>query len=131
MSLKTLLTVAAIYLGLVGAGMMLVPQQFGIGAVPADAPPELVAFLRIFGGPMVGIAVLDWLARKAGPSPTRDAVVLANLVGFACVSAMDVWGVFSGDARPIAKIFLVVHLSLAVGFFMARRTTLRMAPSLG
>lgn len=125
MRLKPVLTASAIYLGLVGLGVLFVPRYFGIGAVPADAPPALIAFLRIFAGPCLGIAVLNWMARDAEPSPARDAIVLANIVGFGCVAATDVWGVFSGDARPIAKAFLVVHLLFTLAFVTARRATLR------
>jgi hypothetical protein len=121
MNLKAVLTASAIYLALVGFGVMFVPRYFGIGAVPPDAPPALIAFLRIFAGPCLGIAVLNWLARDAGPSSARDAIVLANIVGFGCVTANDVWGVAGGDARPIAKAFLVVHLLFTLGFVMARR----------
>jgi hypothetical protein len=123
--LKVVLIASALYLGLIGIGVMLVPQYFGIGAVPPDAPPALIAFLRIFGGPCLGIAVLNWMARDAGPSPARDAIVLANIVGFGCVTAMDVWGVFSGDARQIAHGFLVVHLLFTVAFVLAGRAGLR------
>ncbi len=45
MSLKAVLTVSALYLGLVGLGVLFVPRYVGIGAVPADAPPALIAFL--------------------------------------------------------------------------------------
>lgn len=121
MSLKTLLTIAAVYLGVLGVGFMLVPRQIGIEAVPPDASPALLAYLRIFGGPMVGIAVLNWMARDAGPSAARDAIVLANLVGFACVLSMDIWGVFSGDARRASKLFLVIHLLMTAGFVLVWR----------
>ena len=106
MKLKAVLTVSAIYQAVVGIGMMLVPRQFGIDAVPADSSPALIAFLRIFGGPMLGIAVLNWMARNAEPSAAPTAIVLANIVGFGCVTLVDVWGVFTGGARPIAKLFL-------------------------
>jgi hypothetical protein len=121
MSLKAVLTASAFYLGLVGLGVLFVPQYFGIGAVPPDAPPALIAFLRIFAGPCLGIAVLNWLARDLGPSPARNAIVLANIVGFGCVAATDVWGVSSGDARPIARAFLVVHLLFTLAFVGAGR----------
>jgi hypothetical protein len=116
MKLKAVLIASAIYLGLVGLGVMLAPRYFGIGAVPADAPPALIAFLRIFAGPCLGIAVLNWMARDAEPSPARDAIVLANIVGFGIVTANDVVGVFSGDAREVAKVFLVVHLLFTLAF---------------
>jgi hypothetical protein len=123
--LKAALTVSAIYQALVGAGMMLAPRKFGIGAVPADATPELIAFLRIFGGPMLGIAVLNWMARKAEPSTARNAIVMANIVGFGCVALVDVWGVFTGGARPIAKLFLVIHLLFTVAFAVSWRASRR------
>jgi len=68
---------------------------------------------------MVGIAVVNWMARDAEPSTARDAIVLANLVGFACVASMDLWGVFSGGGRPAMKLFLLIHLLMTVGFALA------------
>jgi hypothetical protein len=121
MKLKTVLTVSAIYLGLVGIGLLLVPRQFGVDAVPPDASPALLALLRLLGGPMVGIAVMNWMARDAAPSPTRNAIVTGNLVGFALVTLNDVWGVASGEARPQARVFLLIHLLLTVAFVLARR----------
>ena len=120
-----MLTVSAIYQAIVGVGMMLAPRQFGIDALPPDASPALIAFLRIFGGPMLGIAVLNWMARNAEPSTARNAIVLANIVGFGCVALVDVWGVFTGGARPIAKLFLVIHLLLTAAFVVAWRTNMR------
>jgi uncharacterized membrane protein len=125
LKLKAVLTVSAIYQALVGVGMMLVPRQFGVDAVPPDASPALIAFLRIFGGPLLGIAVLNWMARNAEPSTARNAIVLANIVGFGCVTLVDVWGVFTGGARQIAKLFLVVHFLLTAAFVVARRTDTR------
>ena len=125
MKLKAVLTASAFYLGLVGLGVLFVPRYFGIGAVPPDASPALIAFLRIFAGPCLGIAVLNWLARNAEPSPARDAIVLANIVGFGCVAATDVWGVVTGDAREIAKAFLVVHLLFTIAFVVAERAARR------
>jgi hypothetical protein len=125
MNLKTVLTVSAIYLAVLGVGFMLAPLQIGIDAVPADASPALIAYLRIFGGPILGIAVLNWLARNAEPSAALNAIVVGNIVGFGCVTLMDVWGVFSGAARPIAKLFLVVHLLMTVGFVAAGRASRR------
>ena len=130
MNLKVVLSIAAAYMALVGIGMMFVPHQFGIGAVPADASPALIAFLRIFGGPCLGIAVLNWVARDAEPSSARDAIILGNLVGFGCVAASDVVGVFSGGARPIAKLFLVIHLSMAIAFALQWRARNRVSATL-
>jgi uncharacterized membrane protein len=128
MKLERVLTISAIYLGVLGLGFMFAPREIGIGAVPADASPALVAYLRIFGGPCLGIAVLNWLARKAEPSTARNAIVIANTVGFGSVTLMDIWGVFSGGARPVAKIFLVIHLLMTVAFIVAGLASVRAQP---
>jgi hypothetical protein len=125
MTLKAALTVSAIYLAFLGVGFMFAPREIGVGAVPADPSPALIAYLRIFGGPCLGIAVLNWLARDAEPSTALRAVILGNVVGFGCVAAMDVWGVFGGGARPVAKVFLVVHLAMTLGFVLAWRARTR------
>jgi hypothetical protein len=125
MKLKVVLAVSAIYLAVLGIGFMLAPREIGIDAVPADASPALIAYLRIFGGPILGIAVLNWMARNAEPSAARNAIVLGNIVGFGCVALMDVWGVFSGGARPVMKLFLVIHLLMTVGFVVAGHAGMR------
>jgi hypothetical protein len=129
MKLKLALTVAAIYLALLGIGFMFAPRQIGVEAVPENASPALIAYLRLFGGPFLGIAVLNWMTRNAEPSATRNAIVLANIVGFGCVTAMDIWGVFSGDARQAAKVFLVVHLLITAAFVVAGSASVRVQRS--
>ncbi|WP_249040584.1 hypothetical protein [Nocardia cyriacigeorgica] len=106
----------AIYLAAVGLALIFVPAQFGVGAVPDDASPELIALLRLLGGPLLGIAVLNWTSRNAAPASVRGTVVLANIVGFGAVAVNDVWGVLSGEARDLAAVFLVVHLGFTLGF---------------
>jgi hypothetical protein len=115
---KLTLTLSSVYLALVGLALMFFPTQFGRGAVPMDAAPELLALLRLLGGPFLGIAVLNWLSKNAEPSTLR-AIMLANIVGFGAVAANDIWGVASGEARDIAKPFLVIHLLFALAFVAA------------
>ncbi|MER8826431.1 hypothetical protein NKH73_10470 [Mesorhizobium sp. M0938] len=115
---KLILTIAALYMALIGLALMFFPIQFGRGAVPTDAAPELLALLRLLGGPFLGIAVLNWLSRNAAP-PTLRVVMVANIVGFGAVAANDIWGVVSGEARDVAKLFLVVHLLFTSAFVAA------------
>ncbi|HEX6439480.1 MAG TPA: hypothetical protein VF182_20360, partial [Candidatus Binatia bacterium] len=70
-------------MALVGLGLMFAPQRFGVGAAATDASAALVAYLRLFGSPFLGIAVLNWMARNAEPSTARNAIILGNMVGFA------------------------------------------------
>jgi len=116
-----LFPVSAIYLALVGCALMFVPRQFGVGAVPSDASPELVALLRLLGGPFLGIAALNWLTRRFEGAALRP-ILLANLTGFGAVALNDVWGVISGEARELAKPFLVIHMMFALSFLFALRS---------
>jgi hypothetical protein len=120
MKLSTLFSIAAIYMALVGLGLIFAPQAFGRGAVPTDPSAELIAYLRLWGSPLLGIAVLDWLARNAEPSSARNAIILGNIVGFAAIAALDLWGVLSGG-RELTKVFVVVHLLFAVAFIWVGR----------
>jgi hypothetical protein len=120
--LKLTLSLSALYLAVVGLALMFVPLQFGIGAVPADASTELIALLRLLGGPFLGIAVLNWLSRDAEASTLR-AVLLANVIGFGAVAANDIWSVATGEAREAAKFFLIIHLAFALAFIAAARRT--------
>ena len=117
---KVLLAISAAYLAAIGAALLLVPAQFGVDAVPDDPSSELIALLRLLGGPFLGIAVLNWMSRE-DESPGLRVVLLANLVGFGFVAANDVVGVLSGDARDLARVFLVVHLAFTAAFVVALR----------
>ena len=125
---KALLTVAAVYLAAIGVALLVVPVQFGVDAVPSDPSPELVSLLRLLGGPFLGVAVLNWISRTAQLPEAVRPVLLANLVGFGVVAGNDIVGVITGDARDLAKVFLVVHVSFTAAFAI---TWKRGAPGVG
>lgn len=118
MNLSLLFPAASLYMAAAGLGLILAPAAFGEGAVPEHASPALIAFLRLWGAPLLGIAVLDWRVRHAAPSSTLDAVLLGNLVGFGVIAALDLWGVL-GAARPVTWVFLVIHAVFAAAFALA------------
>ena len=122
--IRLTLTSSAVYLAAVGIGLMFFPLQFGIGAVPPDASPELLALLRLLGGPFLGIAVLNWLSRSAEPR-RLNTVLIANIVGFGTVAANDILGVVTGEARDAAKIFLVFHLAFTIAFVLSAKVARR------
>jgi hypothetical protein len=45
------------------------------------------------------------------------------------VTSMDAWGVFSGNARPVAKLFLLIHLLMTVACVLAGRAGTRVQRS--
>jgi hypothetical protein len=122
MKLNVLLSITAVYMALLGLGFIFAPQAIGVGAVPEDAPPALIAYLRVFGTTFLGIAVLNWTARNAEPSMALEAIILGNIVGFSVGPALDVWGLLSG-ARRLAAVFAVIHLLIALAFIWAWRAS--------
>jgi hypothetical protein len=120
MKLRILLSIASIYLACVGLGLIFAPQRFGVGSVPSGASAELVAYLRLFGGPLLGIAGVNWMARNAEPSTARTAIIIGNIIGFAAMAVLDLWGLSTG-ARPLTKVFAIVHLLFAVTFIWVGR----------
>lgn len=121
MTVAVLLRIASIYLAAIGLALLFVPAQFGVGAVPADASPELLALLRLLGGPLLGIAVLNWLSGGTPEDGRSRIILIANLVGFGTVAANDIWGVASGEARDLARLFLLVHLAFTLAFLVSLR----------
>lgn len=122
--LKWVFTLSAIYLAVIGLALIFAPLKFGVGAVPLDASPQLLALLRLLGGPLLGIGVLNWLSRSAEPSLARNAIIIANIVGFGAVAVNDVHGVFTGEARELARVFLVAHLGFTLAFVAVSRSAL-------
>ena len=47
---KATLILSALYLAAIGLALMVVPLRFGVGAVPADASPELSPCCGCSGG---------------------------------------------------------------------------------
>ncbi|HYC67910.1 hypothetical protein [Brevundimonas sp.] len=113
------LTLSSLYLAVIGLALMFLTVKFGVGAVPADASPELLALLRLLGGPFLGIAALNALSRRAPAGDWLRAVLIANAIGFGAVALNDVHGVATGEARELARVFLVVHLAFAAAFLTA------------
>ena len=117
-----LFSIAAIYLALVGLGFLVAPGVLTFGALGAT-PAVIVAELRQYGGALLGIAVLNWVARNAEPSQARDGVFLGNTVGFGLVAVGGVLRQLSG-AVPVGWIFVLINALIAVGFFMVGRTNM-------
>jgi len=120
MKLKIVFIISAVYMALIGLGHLFSPIAMSAGAVPADASSGLVAFIRHYSALFVSIAVLNWMARNAEPSSTRNAIVVANIITFGLAAALDVFAVLSG--APITGLVPAsINLLLAIGFFLTGR----------
>ena len=79
MKTNGLLIAAALYLALVGLGFLLAPSVMVFGAL-GGTPATIVAELRQYGGSLLGIATLNWVARNAEASTARNGVFLGNTI---------------------------------------------------
>ena len=122
MKSNVLFTAAALYLGLVGLGFLLVPGTLVFGAL-GPTPAIIVAELRQYGGSLVGIAVLNWIARNAEPSKARDGIFLGNTVGFGLVALGGVLRQLSG-AVAIEWLFVLINILFAVSFLVVGRANM-------
>jgi hypothetical protein len=116
---RMLFSAAALYLGLVGLGFLLVPGILVFGAL-GETPAIIVAELRQYGGALLGIAVLNWVARNAEPSKARDGVFLGNTVGFGLVAVGGLLRQLNG-AVAIGWLFVLINVLFAFSFFIVGR----------
>lgn len=123
MKLNVLLSISAIYMALLGLGFLFAPEALSFGVVPAGASAALIAYLRSPASTFIGIAVLNWMARNAEASAARNAIVLANTIGFGLAAVLGVLGVLSG-VRAVALVFAVINLLIAAAFFWAGRMSM-------
>ena len=122
MKTNGLLITSALYLALVGLGFLLAPGVMVFGALGAT-PATIVAELRQYGGSLLGIAALNWVARNSQPSTARDGVFLGNTIGFGLVAAGGVLRQLGG-AVAVGWVFVIINVLFAVAFFMAGRANM-------
>jgi len=128
MKLNVILTIAAVYMTLIGVGHLLAPVAMSAGVVPADASLGLTAFLRHYSALFLAIAVMNWTARNSEPSTARTSILLANLVAFGVAALLDVLAVLSG-AGPAGLVPAGINLLLAAAFFWALRMSTSAKPA--
>jgi hypothetical protein len=122
---KLIFTIAAIYLGVVGMGLLLAPTYTVFG-LPAQASPLLIAQLRAMSDVFFGVAVLDWAARNAEASKARDAIFLGNAVGFGLSVILGVLVSLTGGLA-VSWFFTALSLFCAVGFVVVGRANMSAA----
>ena len=127
MRLNILFVISAIYLALVGLGFLFAPTALMFGTVGPEASAALIANLRGPASLFIATALLNWLARNAEVSKTRDAIVLANIVGFALAGVLDVIAVIGTGAPSIELVPAIINFVLVVAFFWLGRANMSAA----
>jgi len=122
MNLGLLFTISSIYLALSGLGILIAPVTMLAGALDPTALVAIDAF-RGFGGALLGIAIILWMARNSEASKARDGIVLGNTVGFAFATVFSVLSRLHGYPM-FGWVFIVLNLVLTIGFFMAGKASM-------
>jgi hypothetical protein len=123
--MNLLLIVQAIALALYALPMLFVPGTFWslYGVTLGDGATVLV---QLFAGVAFGNAVLSWLARNAGHSELRQAMLLAFFIHWTVGFIVTLIGQIAGAMNPLGWTFVAWCLifGLLFGYFrFIRRST--------
>src|SRR3990172_2213664 len=123
LNLKVMLIIAAVYHILNGLLGLLAPvSMFGV-TMDASTPMFLVMTMRFWGVASLPLGLIAWLIRNAEASKTRDAVVLGLTFFFVLETPVSLYGYFVDPGSP-HLIFAVLEALIAVGFFIAGRSSM-------
>ena len=122
MDLNLLFASSSIYLALSGLGILISPTTMLAGALDPKALVVIDA-LRGLGGAILGIAIINWMARNSKATKVRDGIVLGNMLGFVFATVFSILSRLHG--YPVfGWIFIVLNLLLTIGFFAAGRASM-------
>jgi len=121
-----LLIISAIYLALCGLVMLLYPQAM-IFSGSAGTPPGVIFALRGYGCAMIGIALINWVARNSEASKSRDAIFVGSTVAYALSAVVFLIDVISGGAA-LVWTYVVISALFAIGFLVVGRANMSSSP---
>ena len=94
---------------------LFVPQQtasvYGVDLTPGGA---LIA--RLYGGTLVTFVIILWAMRNAGPTPERQALLLALFAGDAIGTVVSLLAVLNGAINALGWATVVLFLLLTVAY---------------
>ncbi len=125
MKLNVMFVIAAIVLLFISLTTLLAPLAPGTFGV-FDAAQYFSIMVGAVG--WLSLGVIAWMVRNAEASKTRDALVLGYTLLFglwAVVSLIGQFGQFAAlPAHSASWVFALIQALIAVGFFMAGRSSM-------
>jgi len=116
---KTLLTVTAIMLALVGVGWLVAPELFYSSFFGWTPNGNLLFMARRYAAYVLGLTVIVWMARSAANTQARRAVMMGTFVTVGLTGLTSLYGVLSNTIGPLGWGAAVPELLLAVWFAYA------------
>ena len=116
-------TISAIVMFFIGLGLTILTTTM-LGMIGLDANPASIHFAKAGGSALIGVAVMTWLARNAGPSPARNALTLGLTLLFLLEGIEYLRGLFTGSLGWIGWISSGMWLLLFVFMALAGRSAM-------
>jgi hypothetical protein len=114
MSIRIFFTVFAVLSGLFGLGFVFVP-----GAVLAnygiDTTPQVAIMSRLFGGTLIAVSLIQWLARDLRDQSALRAVLISLGVSSVVGLVVSIAGTTAGTVNALGWSTVVIYLLSAAG----------------
>jgi len=118
MKLRSVLTIAAIVGALFGLGLFLMPAFF-LGQNGVDANAAAVFMARTAGSVLLGLAVINWMARADLKSPATMGIVYGNIFTHLLGLIGDSLAINAGVITKYPYMGVVVHILIIALFAYA------------
>jgi len=113
------LSIGAVLYILLGVPYVLVPAQM-LSAFGLGTPSEALVTARDSGVVLIGVGIIDWLARDAIGAPLRG-LLWGNLFIWAAAMVVNGWEIAAGILPTTSLGGLVLYLALVIVFALALR----------
>ena len=124
MTIKAYFTILAVLSFLFGIGFVLSPAQV-LSNYGIETSPALALMGRLFGGVLLTLSVILWLAKDFRDEAAVRAVLLGALLGDVVNLVVATMGTLSGVSNPLGWSTVLIYLYGAVGagYFLAARAS--------
>ena len=124
MTIKTFFTILAVLSFLFGVGFVLAPDQV-LANYGIEHSPALALLGRLFGGALLTLGVILWLARDFRDEAAVRTVLIGGLVGDVANIVAATMGTLSGTTNALGWSTVLIYLFAAVGsgYFLIARTS--------
>jgi hypothetical protein len=123
MTIRTFFAILAVLSVLFGIGFVLAPAQV-LANYGIEHSPALALLGRLFGGALLTLGIILWLARDFRDDAATRTVLVAALVGDAVNLVVATMGTLSGVVNALGWSTVLISLFGAAGsgyFLMARK----------
>jgi hypothetical protein len=128
MTVRTFFTILAVLSFLFGIGFVLAPGQV-LANYGIELSPALALVGRLFGGALLTLGVILWLARDFRDEAAIRGVLMGGLIGDVVNLLVATMGTLSGVSNALGWSTVLIYLFGAVGsgYFLMAQTS-RLSP---